>query len=159
MERLIVVVALFFVYFHISGLATTNILRLTKGNTLPVLASKCECANCGAPITPLLQLPIISYMVCRGKCKKCKVQIPVDGLVLEISVLLGMFLCSTLFSYSLMGVTVSFIYYEIIRILWIWRKGKRDNAFAKQYAIAIMAMLPFYLITLFVSLIYTAVGI
>lgn len=39
MERIIIIIAFFLIYFHISGLATTNILRLTRGNVSTVLAS------------------------------------------------------------------------------------------------------------------------
>lgn len=157
MDQIIIIVAFFFVYFHISGLTTTNMLRLTKGNTLPVLASKCVCDKCGAPIKPFYQLPIISFILCKGRCRNCKTKIPLDGLILEIVTLVGMFIVSCLFSFSFLGVTLSFVYYEVIRLLTILKNGKRDRHFAKQYIIAVLAMIPFYLMTMFVALIYKAV--
>ena len=157
MDQIIVIVAFFFVYFHISGLATTNMLRLTKGNTLPVLASKCVCDKCGAPIKPFYQLPIISFILCKGRCRNCRTKIPLDGLILEIVTLVGMFIVSCLLSFSFVGVTLSFVYYEVIRLLTILKNGKRDCCFAKQYIIAVLAMIPFYLMTMFVALIYKAV--
>ena len=157
MERIIIIAAFFLLYFNVSGLATTNILRLTSGNELPVLASKCVCGNCGTPIKPFYQLPIISFILCRGKCKSCKNSIPVDALILEIVVLVGMFLVSALLKFSLTGVTFSFIFYEAIRVIMIAINGKRSRSFAKQYFIAVLAMIPYYLITLFVALIYMAV--
>lgn len=87
----IIIAAFFLIYFHISGLATTNILRLTRGNTAPVLASKCCCNSCGAAIPPLLQLPIVSYIACKGRCRTCGVKIPVFPLLLELTTLSGMF--------------------------------------------------------------------
>jgi prepilin signal peptidase PulO-like enzyme (type II secretory pathway) len=159
MDRLLVIVALFFIYFHISGLATTNILRLTRGNTLPVLASKCVCGHCGTPITPFYQLPIISYTLCKGRCRNCKTKIPADALMLEICALIGMFLISAGMAFSFLGVTVSFLCYELLRVLVIVWKGKREQGFGKQYVIAVLAMIPFYLITLFVALIYKAVSL
>lgn len=157
MDQIIVIAAFFFVYFHISGLATTNILRLTHGNTLPVLVSKCVCDNCGAAIKPFYQLPIISYILCKGKCRNCKIKIPVEALVLEAVILAGMFMLSGLFAFSFVGVTVSFLYYELIRILLVLKNGKRKTDFAKQYVIAVLAMIPFYLMTMFVAVIYMAV--
>ena len=157
MEQGIIVASFFFLYFNISGLATTNILRLTSGNELPVLSSKCVCGNCGAPINPLYQLPIISFVLCRGKCRSCKVRIPVDALLLEITVLGVMFGVSALLKFSLTGVILSFLLYEIIRVIMVVIKGKRHVNFAKQYFIAVLAMIPYFLITLFVSLIYMAV--
>ena len=62
MNQIIIITAFFLAYFMVSGLATTNILRLTSGNTLPVLSSKCVCDSCGKKITPFFQLPIISFI-------------------------------------------------------------------------------------------------
>lgn len=156
-ERLIIYIALFFIYFHIGGLATTNILRLTKGNSLPVLASKCVCDNCGSKIPPSLQLPVISYIVCKGKCKSCGIKIPVSPLFVELAIMLGMFFISVVFNLSVLGITASFLYYEAVRIIILCIKGKRKFNFAKNYVIAVLSMLPFYLLTLFVSLIYSLV--
>ena len=61
--RVIVAAAMLFVYYHIGGLATTNMLRLTSGNSLPINSSKCVCDNCGTKITPFFQsrsFPILS---------------------------------------------------------------------------------------------------
>lgn len=149
-----VIAALFLIFFDISGLATTNILRLTKGNTLPVLSSKCSCGHCGGKIPPLLQLPIVSFIVCRGKCRHCGGKIPTNPLLLEISVVAGMFLITCLMKFSVLGVSLSFMYYEMIRIAVILKCGKRETEFAKQYIIAVLAMVPFYLIALFASMLY-----
>ena len=157
MDQIIIITVFFFVYFHISGLATTNMLRLTRGNTLPVLASKCVCDKCGAPIKPFYQLPIISFILCKGKCRNCKTEIPLNGLILEIVTLVGMFIVSCVFSFSFVGVTLSFAYYEVVRILSILKNGKKESGFLKQYIIAVLAMIPFYLMAMFVALVYKAV--
>lgn len=157
MDHIIIIVAYFLIYFNISGLATTNILRLTSGNKLPILASKCRCDNCGTPITPFFQLPIVSYIVCKGKCGNCKIKLPIGALLLEIAILIGMFAISVIFSFSGLGVTLSFLYYEIVRVIVVVKRGRRQEAFVKQYVIAVISMIPFYLLTLFVSLIYSVV--
>jgi len=156
-EKGILIGAICLMYYTISGLATTNMLRLTAGNTLPVLSSRCECDECGMTITPLLQMPIISFLVCKGKCRKCGIQIPVFPLILEITVLSGMCLISALFGFAPIGVLFSFLFYELIRILTVLYLGKRESGFGKQYLIAVMAMLPCMLLVLFpaVLLIYS----
>ncbi len=153
----IIYISLFLIYFNIGGLATTNILRLTKGNVSSVIASKCVCDNCGSKISPLLQTPVISFIVCKGRCKSCKVKLPIYPLVLELVTMFGMFIISVIFKLSFLGVTVSFVYYEMIRITTIFFKGKRKHHFAKNYLIAVFSMAPFYVLTLFVSLIYKSV--
>ena len=157
MEKWIIVIALLVIYFDISGLATTNIIRLTKGNTLSVISSKCYCDDCGAKITPFLQLPIISYILCRGKCRNCGGKIPTYPLYLEIATWMGMFGISALLNHSILGISLSFLYYEILRIMIVWMKGKRENHFIREYIIAVIAMLPFYIVTLFVSILYTSI--
>ena len=154
MERIILMVSFFLAYFMMGGLATTNILRLTSGNQLPVRSSRCVCDHCGVAITPFYQLPIISYVICHGRCRNCKINLPVGALLLEIFVLLGMFGISAVLSFSFWGVTLSFLYYEIVRNIMIIKKGRRENAFVKQYIISVLSMIPFYSITLFISLLY-----
>lgn len=150
----IIVLAMYLIYYHISGLATTNILRLTKGSTTAILASHCYCDHCGSKIPPLLQLPMISYLLCGGKCKSCGTKIPLFPLLLEISVFLGMCLTSTLLGFTWVGVLCSYLYYELVRVLTLLRLGKRGTDFVKQYAIAVLSMIPFCLLTLFVALLY-----
>ena len=156
-NQIIIIIALFFVYFHISGLATTNILRLTEGSTSPILESNCYCDSCGAKIPPLLQLPIISYIVCKGKCRSCGAQIAVFPLLLELTILSGMFVITILMKCTFWAVSLSFLFYEIVRFMTVVFLGKRIEEFAKQYLIAVLSMLPFYILTLFVALIYSLV--
>ena len=153
-EKSFVSFCLFFYYYHISGLATTNILRLTAGATLPVLSLQCRCDNCGMQISPLMQLPIISYLACQGHCRSCGMKLPLDQLLLELSIFLGMSLSTVLFGFTFNAVTMSFLYYELIRILMITVKGKRETHFAKQYLIAVLSMIPFYLLTQFLICLY-----
>ena len=152
MEHLILIIGLFTIYFHIGGLATTNILRLTRGNKADV-----NCDNCGYKIPPLLQFPIISYIITKGKCKNCGMKIPTYPLVLEIVVIVGMFLLTVLFGFRPVGVLISFMYYELIRIVVINKCGRREEDYTKQYRKAMISMLPFVLCALFVVFLYTIV--
>ena len=157
MSKIIVTVALFYMYYHIGGLATTNILRLTAGNTLPVLSSKCVCDSCGAKIGVFNQFPIVSYFVCRGKCKNCGAKIPVFPLVLETVVMAGMATITSICRMSYGGVILSFLYYEVVRIVVITIKGRRDEQFKKQYLIAVAIMLTYWIPTLWAAFLYTIV--
>lgn len=156
-DQMIIVASIFLVYFHISGLATTNILRLTTGCSISILEPKCYCDSCGTTIPPYLQLPIVSYIACKGKCKKCGARIPVFPLLLELLVLIGMFAITVLLNCTFLGVSLSFLFYEFVRISVIVIKGKRSLKFGKQYLIAVLAMIPFYVLTLFIALIYSIV--
>ena len=152
-EKTIIIIAICSVYYILGGLATTNILRLTAGNTLPVRSSKCFCDSCGSKITSFLQLPIISYIVCKGKCRNCSAKIPVYPLVLEIVIWGGMSAVSAVFQFSVPGVICSFLFYEIVRIVFVVKKGKRENNFAKEYVIAVLSMLKFLIAVVIFSVI------
>ena len=151
MAYLLLAIGLFSIYFHIGGLATTNILRLTRGNHLSIQDSRCVCDACGTPISPLLQLPVISYIMCRGKCRHCGAAIPLYPLVLELAVMLGMFGISLALDLRPVGILLSFGYYELVRIVTIGLCGKRDTQFGKNYVVACLSMLPFLLLTLLVG--------
>lgn len=156
-QKLLIVACLYFYCYHISGLSTTNILRLTNGATLPILSGQCRCDNCGARITALMQMPIFSYIFCRGRCRSCGSKLPLDQLLLEFSIFLGMSLIVTCFRFTFTAVTLSFLYYELIRILAIIRNGRRQTNFAKQYLVAVLSMLPPYVLSLFLSCLYQIV--
>lgn len=153
-KKILLIIAICVVYYIIGGLATTNMLRLTSGNTLPVRSSKCVCANCGYKITPFLQLPIISYIICKGKCKNCGVKIPVYPLILELIIFFGMSTISLIFNFSMFGVAFSFIFYEIVRVAIIKIKGKRKKNFAREYFIAVISMIKFFISVEMFSLLY-----
>lgn len=156
-NELLIKIMICLCYYHICGLATTNILRLTKGNTVTILNSKCSCSSCNANINPFMQLPIISYVIAKGKCLKCGSKIPLDGLILEIGILFGMCFCSVLFSFSPLSVLFSFLLYEIVRIIVIVIKGKRETEFGKQYAIAVAMMVIMFVLVEFIALINTII--
>ena len=104
-----------------------------------------------------LQLPIVSCVFCKGKCKKCGARIPVFPLLLELTILTGMFAITVFLKCTFLGVSLSFLFYEIVRLAIITLKGTRVSQLGKQYVIAVLAMIPFYALTLFVALIYSIV--
>ena len=153
----IIKIAIIFCYYHLSGQATTNILRLTKGNTSTVSHSKCYCGSCNGTISPFMQLPIISFIIAKGKCKKCGAKIPVGGLVLELAILTGMSVITALSGFSMVGILLSFLYYEVVRVVVIAVSGKREKDFKKQYAIAVLLNSVFFLLLEFIGFLGTIV--
>jgi len=156
-NKIIVYAAICISYYHLGGLATTNILRLTKGNTLSVASSECKCFSCGNPIKAFFQLPIISYILCRGKCRNCGVSIPLSGLILEMTVWLGMSLISLLTGCSLAGILLSFLFYESVRAVCVLIFGRRNDSFFVQYLLSMLLMVPYFLIIELMGLIGLAV--
>ncbi len=154
---LLIKISICFSYFIIGGLATTNILRLTAGNTLPVLSSKCNCAHCGMKISALNQMPVVSFIFCKGHCKNCGIKLPVDALFIEIIVFIGMTAVSVICRFSFIGVLLSFVYYEAVRIICIIKYGRRKNEFFKQYIFALIGMSGFFVLVEFMACLLKAV--
>ncbi len=151
-NSVVIVCAVCLAYYVIGGMATTNILRLLKGSYLSVEARNCYCDNCNLKISLIDQTPIISYFFCKGKCRHCGVKIPRMGLILEIIVFSGMSLLSALFGFSLLGVLMSFIYFELIKLVYIFRYGRREKNFLKQYILSILINVPLFLLVEFMAL-------
>ena len=149
-NKTIIILAMCFSYYHIAGLATTNIIRLTKGNTLRILDSTCVCDNCGSKIVPLLQFPIFSYAFCLGRCRNCKTSIPKFGLLLEIIILSGLFIISLIFKFSTSSVLYCFMYYEFVRIVVLFYKGQRKNKFIREFLIAVVMSVIHFSLILFI---------
>lgn len=140
-------IAICLCFYHLGGMATTNILRLLKGSETSVKYSKCNCPVCGKRIRLIDQLPIVSYVFCGGKCRKCKSKIPLSTPVLEVLIFVGMSLVAALFEFSVTGVLMSFVFYEVVRACFVLGYGKRENNFRKEYIIAmLMNITPFLLI-------------
>lgn len=152
---LFIKISICFSYFIIGGLATTNILRLLKGNTLPVLSSDCHCDNCGMKISALNQMPIVSFIACKGYCKKCGIKLPLDALLLELIIFVGMSLISAIGDFSVYSVFLSFIFYEAVRIGCIIKYGRREKDFLKQYILALVGMKGFLVLVEFMACLLT----
>ena len=152
MKEILVKICICFSYFMVSGLATTNILRLLKGSTLHVYSSKCVCPNCGMKIGVLNQTPIISYIVNRGKWKKCKNPIPKNALFLEILLFIGMSIVTIVFQFSHLGVLFSFCFYELVKIGYIIWYGRREESFLCQYLLSFLSIFATFGIVEFMAL-------
>lgn len=67
MQALIVHFFIIFAFYILSAYATTDILRLLKGSTLPANSAHCYCPNCNSKIALKDQIPILSYFLNHGK--------------------------------------------------------------------------------------------
>ena len=148
-------IAVIFCYFHVCALATTNILRLTKGSTLGVWDRACNCPHCGGRITAPMQMPILSYVFLRGKCRYCGAPVPLQGLILECVVFAGMTCITMCARFSVWGVLGSFVYYELVRTAYLLRCGRRTDGFFRQYLRALLTMAVICLLMVFLAALLT----
>lgn len=77
--------------------------------------------------------------------------------MMEVTILLGMFGITAALGCTFFAVSASYVFYEVLRNATLIVRGKRTDQFAKQYCIAVVSMLPFYILTLFVALLYSLI--
>ena len=73
-----------FIYGTIFG-SFYNVLGERIPEKKPVVMTRSECPHCKHKLTPIELIPIISYVIQGGKCKKCKKKIPVFYPLFEIA--------------------------------------------------------------------------
>lgn len=120
------------VSYLVAGLSTTDIIRLTAGQRRSVLTHDCYCENCGCNIPISNQLPIISHLANKGRCKNCNAKIPILQFVQECFLFLGMLLIGVLLRFQSEAFLFSVLYYEMFKIGVLIYKGIRNDQFVKQ---------------------------
>ena len=87
--------------------ANVCIYRLPKKQS--VFFPKSYCTTCSAPIRPLDNIPVISYLILRGKCRDCNNNISVIYPVIEI--ITALLLLAGFFKF---GLTFDFLVYFVL---------------------------------------------
>src|SRR5215470_1902221 len=64
------------------------IIRIPGGKSIVLPAS--ACTKCGEPIRPYDNIPVISYLLLRGRCRKCKT--PISAMYPIVELLTGLLL-------------------------------------------------------------------
>ena len=122
MQALIVHFFIIFAFYILSAYATTDILRLLKGSTLPVNSAHCYCPNCNSKIALKDQIPILSYFLNHGKCRVCGCKIPPNDL---------------------------FALYEAVKCIFLFRHGKIEKEFGKNFLRSLLNNLLLFLFLAF----------
>ena len=91
---------IFFVFGSVMGSFYHVIAsRLSKGKSIISPPSHCE--NCNHYLKWYELIPIISYLIQGGKCRKCKAKMPISYILMEICTGILFAVCYYVFGYSL----------------------------------------------------------
>ncbi len=147
-------------YLHISALATTDVLRLLSGSTVSVFDARCYCSACGHKIPLWHQIPIVSYIINRGKCPYCTQSIEPMNFYLEIFSFIGYLLLMMLFRFKPLGVLVSFLLYETVKLCVVAVRGRKKTAFLKEYSLSLVTNALIFALVGFLAIVhnFTATG-
>lgn len=122
---------IFLTYYILAAYATTDILRLLRGSTLPVSSTSCYCPNCNRKISLKDQIPVFSYFINKGRCQSCGCKIPPNDLFLEIFFFLSFSTVTVLFHFRWIAYFLCVALYEAVKCIFIMIHGKRETDFAK----------------------------
>lgn len=67
----------------IGSFLTVVVERVPEGGS--VVAPPSRCGSCGLRLGPLDLVPVVSWLVLRGRCRQCKTKIGVEPIVLELA--------------------------------------------------------------------------
>jgi leader peptidase (prepilin peptidase) / N-methyltransferase len=81
---IVVVVVAFIVGAAIGSFLNVVITRVPKHESIVRPAS--HCPSCGTPVAPRDNVPIVSWLVLRGRCRACGWRIPIRYWLVEIGV-------------------------------------------------------------------------
>lgn len=96
-----------------------NVVAASAPRGEPIALRSSACPHCGTPIRRLDNLPIVSYLRLRGRCRDCGASIPLRYLYVEGC---GFAIFSSLFLYELITGAANvpgFQHYHYAGILWI----------------------------------------
>ncbi len=130
-EQFIIRIAICICFYFIGAYATTDILRLLKGNGQNVNKGGCVCSNCGYRIRLWDQIPIFSYLAHLGKCKNCKNPIPPENFYLEVAMFGYMTFISFLNNFGFWAYISCIVFYEGVKLCMILYKGGKEEDFKK----------------------------
>ncbi len=86
---------------------------------LNLMVPRSACVHCGYKITPLENIPIISYLVLRGRCKQCKKHISLRYPVVEAATTLMSGLVAWHFGFSLLALAALIFVWALIVLAMI----------------------------------------
>src|SRR3954451_5774155 len=66
----------------IGSFLTVVVDRVPQGKS--IVAPGSECGSCGLELGPLDLVPVVSWLVWRGRCRRCKAEVGIERLVLEL---------------------------------------------------------------------------
>jgi leader peptidase (prepilin peptidase)/N-methyltransferase len=88
------------------------IVRIPGGKSIVLPAS--ACVKCGAPILPYDNIPVVSYLLLRGKCRKCKN--PISAMYPMVELLTGLLFLGC---YEVFGLTAEALKWAIFSAIMI----------------------------------------
>lgn len=138
MEKLLVEILLILIFFVIGAYATTDVSRLLKGATISISNPSCFCPYCGSRIPLHSQIPVVSYILGKGKCHICEHKIPLVDILPEILLPIGCMILSYLLHFSVFAYCSCILLFEGYKAVMIVYYGPRENKFVHNLMVSVI---------------------
>jgi leader peptidase (prepilin peptidase)/N-methyltransferase len=92
------------------------IVRIPGGKSIVLPAS--ACVKCGAPIRPYDNIPVVSYLLLRGKCRKCKN--PISAMYPMVELLTGLLFLGCYEAFGLTAEPLKWAIFSAIMIVLVF---------------------------------------
>ena len=119
--------AIILVYYFFGAYGTTDILRLKYGARESVDDNEAHCPSCGHKLTLLEQIPIIAFIMHKGKCRYCHAPIPVEHEIIEVLIFAAMTVITLVVNFSWIGCLLCIFFYESLKYIYLRLYGKKDG--------------------------------
>lgn len=107
----------FFVFGTIFG-SFYNVVGDRMPNNESIIKPRSHCPKCGHELTPSELVPIFSYIFLKGKCKKCKVKVPIFHLLYEIAI--GLLFMISYLSFGFTGeLIIALTFVSLLAIVFV----------------------------------------
>lgn len=154
LNNILVYFFIFLIGLSLGSFANVVIDRLPKSKPL---TGRSHCDLCNRTLSPLDLIPLISFLVLRGRCRYCKKKIPKSYFLVELAtgvIILSSFLLSSQYYNGFFPGIISSVYaIAIVYIFWlIFLIDIKDGIIPTKLVIAgIIIVLFYYLFTLIYS--------
>lgn len=138
MHKFILHLILIIAYFVIGAYATSDVSRLLKGATISVTNPSCYCPFCNAHIPLRFQIPVLSYLLGKGKCRSCGHGISLLDILPEILLPSGFIILSYSLHFSILGYLCCILLFESYKCVSIIHYQPRESQFLKNLLISIL---------------------
>lgn len=107
----------------IGSFLTVVVDRVPRGAS--IVAPGSACGNCGLRLGPLDLVPVVSWLVLRGKCRSCRTSIGVEPMVLEIATAASFVVMAVRFDRVIVVVAFCVLMAGLVALTWIDLRTKR----------------------------------
>src|SRR6059058_5090993 len=107
----VIYIAEFFVFGLVFGsFLNVCIYRLPRG--MSVVHPRSACPKCGSPVASYDNIPVLSWMILRGKCRNCKTPISPRYWIVEL--LTGLLFVASFWKFGLSIETLKFCVFNFL---------------------------------------------